>query len=152
MTHGKIFKLGTCKAYECCPGVDKERKVSCEGSCGAGRSIQYLQAPSLSLYKRGRRDWKRGSGSRHKDSLYSEVIQESNQGSSKICKDHRAKLERDSDPSAGSLSARRSEAWLRGGNALEKSSWNTAMTDCHRKRSCKLIDFWSLKRSEKRVM
>jgi len=152
MTYGKIIKPGASPTYQCRIIIDKERKISCEGSWGTGRRIWYFQAPSLSLCKRGRRDWERGSRSGYKDCLYGEAIQESDQSTSKICKEYRAKLERDSDPSAGSLFAKRSEAWLRGENVLERSSWNTAMTGCHQKRSCTLIGFWSLKRSGDRVI
>ena len=152
MTYDKILQTGTSPTYQCSPGIDKERKFSCESSSGIVREIWYFQAPGLSLRTRGGRDWERGSYSRHKDCFYGKAIQESDQSTSKICKDHRAKLERDSDPSARNLFAKRSEAWLRGENALERSSWNTAMTGCHRKRSCKLIGSWSPKKSGNRFM
>ena len=146
MTHDKILQIGTSSSYQRCFRIDKKRRILIKCSNGIGETIWYLQAPSIPLCARSGTDRKKDSGPGHKDCLYGEVIQESDQSSSKICKDHWAKLERDNDPSTGSLFAKRSEAWLRGENAPERSSWNTAMTDCHLKRSCKLIGFWSLKK------
>jgi len=152
MTHDKIIKPGARTPYQFRTGIDKEREISREGSSGTSRQIRYFPSTSLSLSARGRRDWKAGSNPGHQDCLYGEAIRESDQGTSKICKDHWRKLERDSNPSSSSLSAKRSEAWLRQGNALERLSWNTALTDCQRKRSCKLIGYWSLKKYGNRVM
>lgn len=152
MTHDKIKQYRTSQTDQYRPNIDKRRRIFCKSSSRISRQIWYFQASSLSLYTRGRGDWERGSGSRPKDSLYSEVIQEFNQGTSEICKDHRAKFERNSDPSTRGLFAKWSEAWLNGESILERSSWNTAMTDCHRKRSCKLIGFWFLKKFGSRFM
>ena len=146
MTHDKILQIGTSSSYQHCFGIDKKRRLLIKCSNSIGETIWYLQAPSIPLCARSGTDWKTGSGSGYKDCLYSEVIQEPYPSSSKICKDNRAKLERDNNPSAGSLFEKRSEAWLRGGKAPERSSWNTAMTGCHLKRSCKLMCFWSLKK------
>ncbi len=147
MTYDKILQTGKSSAYQHCVDFDKKQRLFIRCSIGIGETISHLQAPGLPLCARGRTDWKKGSSSRYKDCLYGEGIQKSDQNTSKICKDHRAKLERDSDPSARGLSAKWSEAWLRGENALERSSWNTAMIGYHRKRSCKLIGSWSLKKS-----
>lgn len=152
MTYDKIKQYRTSQTYQYRTNIDEGRKIFGKGSNRISRQIWYLQASSLSLCTRGRGDWERGSGPRQKDRLYSEVIQESHQGTSSICKDHRTKLERNSDPSTGSLSAKRSEAWIKGESVLERSSWNTAMTDCHQKRSCKLMSFWSQKRLGDRAM
>lgn len=152
MTHGKIIKPGARSTYQCHTGIDKEGKISREGSSGTSTQIRYFSSPSLSLSARGRSGWKAGSNPGHQDCLYGKAIQKSDQGTSKICKDQRRKLERDSNPSSSSLSAKRSEAWLRQGNALERLSWNTALTDCQWKRSCKLIGYWSLKKYGNRVM
>ena len=152
MTHDKIIKSGARTTYQCRTGIDKEGKISREGSDGIGRQIRYLPATSLSLSARGRGDWRRDSNPGHKDCLYGKALQESDQGASNICKDNRTKLERDSNPSAGSLSAKRSGAWVRGGNVLGRSSWNTALTDCQRKRSCTPIGSWSRKRDGNRIM
>ena len=141
MTHDKILQIGTSSSYQHCFGIDKKRRLLIKCSNSIGETIWYLQAPSIPLCARSGTDRKKGSRSGYKDCLYSEAIQESDQSSSKICKDHRAKLKRDNDPSAGSLFEKRSEAWLRAGNAPERSSWNTATTGCHLKRSCKLIGF-----------
>ena len=147
MTYDKILQTGTSSAYQRRFGFDKKRRIIIRSSNGVGETISDLQASGIPLCARSRTDWKTGSRPGYKDCLYGEAIQESDQSTSKICKDHRAKLERDSDPSARNFFAKqRSEAWLRGENALERSSWNTAMTDCHLKRSCKLIGFWSLKK------
>ena len=139
MAYDKIFQTGTSSAYQHSFGFDKKRRIIINCSNGIGETISYLQAPSIPLCVRSRIDWKTGSRAGCEDCLYGEAIQESDQSTSKICKDHRSKLERDRDSSARSLFAKRSEAWLRGENALERSSWNTAMTGCHRKRSYKLI-------------
>lgn len=147
MTHDKILQTGTSSAYKHCVGFNKKRRIFIKCSSGTGETISHLQTPGLPLCARSRTDWETSSRPRYKDCLYGEAIQESDQSTSKICKDNRAKLERDSNPSAGSLFAKRSEAWLRGENAQERSSWNTAMTGCHRKRSCKFIGSWSLKKS-----
>lgn len=152
MANDKVLQSGTSPAYQYCVGIDKERRIFIKCSDGIGEAISHLQTPGLPLCARSRTDWKTDSGPGYKDCFYGEVIQESDQGTSKICKEHRAKFERDRNPSAGSLSAKRSEAWLRGEDALEKSSWNTAMTDCGWKRSYKLIGFWFLKRPGNRVM
>ena len=152
MTHDKIKQYRTSQTYQYRNNIDQGKKIFVEGSSRISGQIWYFQAPGLSLCTRGRGDWERGCGSRQKNRLYSEVIQESNQGTSKICKDHRAKFERNSDPSIRGLSAKWSEAWLKGESILERSSWNTAMTDCHRKRSCKLIGFWFLKKFGSRFM
>lgn len=147
MTYEKILQTGTSSAYQHCFGFDKKRRIIIRSCNGIGETISYFQAPSLPLCARGRIDWKSGSCPGYKDCFHGEAIQESDQSTSQICKDLRAKLERDSDTSARSPFAERSEAWLRGVNALERSSWNTAMTGCHRKRSCKLIGSWSLKKT-----
>jgi len=139
MTYGKIIETGTGPAHQYCVGIDKERRIFIKGNDGIGGAIWHLQTTGLPLCPRSGTDWKGDSHTGFKDCLYGEAIQESDRGASKICKEHRAKLERDSDPSAGSLFTKRSEAWVRGENAQERSSWNTAMTGCHRKRSCKLI-------------
>jgi len=152
MTHDKIKQYRTSQTYQYRNNIDQGKKIFVEGSSRISGQIWYFQAPGLSLCTRGRGDWERGCGSRQKNRLYSEVIQESNQGTSKICKDHRAKLERNSEPSAAGLPAKRSEAWLKGESVLERSSWNTAMIDCHWKRSCKRIVFWSRRRKGDRVM
>lgn len=141
MTDGKIFKPRACKAHQFRTGIDKERKVACEGSDGIGRSILYFHAPGLSLCARSRGGWQRGADSGHKDCLYGETIQESDQGTSEICKDHRSKLERDSHTGATSFSPKRSGAWLKGENPLKRSSWNTALTDSRGKRLSRLISF-----------
>lgn len=141
MTYDKIIQAGTSSAYQYCVGIDKERRIFIKCSDDIGETISHLQTPGLPLCVRSTTDWKADSDPGYKDCFYGEVIQESDQGTSKICKEHRAKLERDSNPSAGSFSAKRSEAWVRVGNVLDRSSWNTAMTDCHQKRSCRLTDF-----------
>lgn len=141
MTHDKIFKSGACTTYQCRAGIDEERKILCEGSGDTGWQIRYFQTPSLSLCARSRGDWERGSDPRYKDCLYSETVQESDQGTSEICKDHWAKLERDSHTSTSSFSPKRSEAWLTEENFLSRSSWNTPLTDCQGKGLSKLIRF-----------
>ena len=146
MTHDKILQIGTSSSNQHCFGIDKKRRIYIKCSSGIGETIWSLQAPSIPLCARSGTDRKKGSSPGYKDCLYGEAIQEFDQSSSKICKDHRAKLKRDNDPSAGSLFAKWSEAWIRGANAADRSSWNTAMTGCHLKRSCKLIGFWSLKK------
>lgn len=152
MTHDKILQTGTSSAYQHCFGLDKKRRIIIRSCNGIGETISYLQAPSLPLCSRGRIDWESSSGPGYKDCFHGEAVQESDQSGSKICKDLWAKLERDSDPSARNPFAERSEAWLKGENALERSSWNTAMTGCHRKRSSKLIGFWFLKKAGNRFM
>jgi len=153
MTYDKINQSGTSSANKHCFGFDKKRRVIIKCSNDIGETISDLQAPSIPLCARSGTDWEKSSRPGCKDCLYSEALQESDQSTSKIYKDHRSKLERDSGPSAGSLFAKqRSEAWLRGENALKRSSWNTAMTGCHRKRSCKLTGSWSLKKSGNRIM
>ena len=146
MTYDKILQTGTSSAYQRRFGFDKKRRIVIKSSNGIGETISYLQAPSIPLCARSRTDWKTGSRPGYKDCLHGEAIREPDQSTSKICKDHRAKLERDSGPSARSFFGKRSEAWLRGETALERSSWNTAMTVCHLKRSCGLTGFWSLKK------
>lgn len=152
MTHDKIIKSGARTTYQCRTGLDKESEISRKGSSGTRRQIRYLSSPRLSLSARGRGDWRRGSNPSHQGCLYGKALQGADQGASDICKDHRRKLERDSNPSAGSLSAKRSEAWVREENALERSSWNTALTDCQRKRSCTPIGSWSRKKYVNRIM
>ena len=146
MPHDKILQIGTSTAYQHCFGIDKKRRIHIKCRNGIGETIWLFQASSIPVFTRSGAGRGKGSGPGHKDCLYGEVIQKSNQSRSKICKDHRAELKRDNDPSSGSLFAKRSEAWIKGENAPERSSWNTAMTDCHLKRSCKLIGFWSLKK------
>ena len=152
MTYDKILQTGKSSAYQHCIDVDKNQGLIIKCGIGISETILHLQAPGLPLCARGRNDWRTGSRARYKDCLYGEGIQKSDQNTSKICKGHWAKLERDSDPSARVLSAKWSEAWLRRENALEKSSWNTAMIGYHRKRSCKLTGFWFLKKSGKWFM
>ena len=152
MTDDKILQTGTSSANQHRFGFDKKRRITIRGSNGVGETISYLQTPSIPLCARSRNDWNTGSCTGYKDCLYSEDIPESDQSTSKICKDHRAKFERNSDPSTRGLSAKWSEAWLKGESILERSSWNTAMTDCHRKRSCMLIGFWFLKKFGSRFM
>ena len=152
MTHEQIQPYRTSQTDQYRFNIDKGRRIFRKGSSRISRQIWYFQASGLPLYTRGRRDWQRGSGSRGKDRFYSEVIEESNQDTSKIRKEYRRKLERNSDASAGGLSAKRSEAWLTGENVMERSSWNTAMTGCLRKGSCKFISCWSLKRFGSRFM
>lgn len=147
MAHDKILQTGTSPAYQYCVGFDKERRIFIKGNGGIGEAISHLQTSGLPLCTRSRSDWKADSGTGYKDCLYGEAIQKPDQGTSKICKEYRAKLKRDSDPSIGSPFAKWSEAWLRGGNASEESSCNTAMTGCHRKRSGKFISSWSLRGS-----
>ena len=147
MTYDKILQAGTSSANQYCVGIDKKRRIIIKCCNGIGETISYLQAPSIPLCARSRIDWKTGPRPGCKDCLYGEAIQESDQSTSKICKDHRAKLERDRDSSARGLFEKRSEAWLRGGNALGRSSWNTAMTGCQLKRSYRLISSWFLKKS-----
>ena len=146
MTYDKILQTGTSSACQRRFGFDKKRGITIRSCYGVGETVSYLQASGIPLCSRSRTDWKTGSHPGYKDCLYGEAIQEPDQSTSKICKDHRAKLERDSGPSARNFFRKRSEAWLRGENALERSSWNTAMTVCHLKRSCELTDSWSLKR------
>lgn len=147
MTYDKILQTGTSSANQHCVGIDKKRRIIIKCCNGIGETIWYLQTPSIPLCARSRIDWKTGPRPGCEACLYGEAIQESDQSTSKICKEHRAKLERDCDSSARSLFAKRSEAWLRGKNALGRLSWNTAMTGCHRKRSCKLTGSWFLKKS-----
>lgn len=141
MTHGKIFQHGTRKAHQHSTDFDEARRVSITCGDGTGKTIQYVQAPGLPLCARSRADWGACSGPRPKDSLYSQTLPKSDQSPASICQFYREHSERNSDPSFGSLSAKRSEAWLRGGNVLERSSWNTAMTDWQQQRSCRLIGF-----------
>ena len=147
MTYDKIIKPGARTTYQYCVGFDKERRIFIKGSDGIGKAISHLQTSGLPLYTRSRTDWKADSGTGYKDCLYGEAIQEPDHGTSKLCKEYRAKLKRDSDPSTGSPFAKWSGAWLRGENASEKSSCTTAMTGCHRKRSCTFISSWSLRGS-----
>ena len=152
MTHGKILEIGTSSAYQYSFGVDKKGRVLIKYRNGIGETIWNLQAPSIPLCARSGTDRETGSCSGYEDCLYSEVIQEPYPISSKICKDKRAKHKRDNNPSAGSLFAKRSEAWLRRKNAPERSSLNTAMTACHQRRSCKHIGFWFLKKFGSRII
>ena len=146
MTYDKIIKTATCPAYQYGIGFDKERRIFIKGSDGIGKAISHIQTSGLPLYTRSRTDWKADPGTGYKDCLYGEAIQEPDRGTSNICKEYRAKLKRDSDPSTGSPFAKWSEAWLRGENASEKSRCNTAMTGCHRKRSYKCMGSWFLKK------
>ena len=146
MTYDKILQTGTSPAYQRRFGFDKKRRIIIRSSNGVGETISDLQASGIPLCARSRTVWKPGSRPGYKDCLHGEAIQEPDQSTSKICKDHRAKLERYSGPSARSFFGKRSEAWLRGANALERSSWNSAMTVCHLKRSSKLTGSWSLKK------
>ena len=150
MTHDKILQTRQSSAHQHCLGFDKKRRILIKGSDVIDQKISYLQTSSLPLHTRSRTDWGKGSCPGYKDGLYRKAIQEYDHNPSKICQDHRAKLERDSEPSLRSLFSKRPEAWLREEKGLEKLSWNTAMTGCHRKRSCKLIGFWFLKRSGSR--
>jgi hypothetical protein len=146
MTYDKIIKTATCPTYQYGTGFDKKRRIFFKGSDGIGKAISHLQTAGLPLYTRSRTDWKAGSNPGHQDCLYGEAIQEPDRGTSNLCKEYRAKLKRDSDPSTGSPFAKWSGAWLRGENASEKSSCTTAMTGCHRKRSCKCINSWFLRK------
>jgi hypothetical protein len=134
MTYDKILQIGTSSAHQHGFGSDKKRRITIKYSIGTGETIWHLQTSGLPLCTRSRNDWETGSRPGCKDCFYGEAVQEFDQSTSKICKDHRAKPERDSESSAGSLFAKRSEAWLRGENAPERSSWNTAMIGCHRKK------------------
>ena len=149
MTYDKNFQTGKSSAYQHCVDVDKNQGLIIKCGIGISETILHLQAPGLPLCARGSTDWRTGSGAGYKDCLYGESFQKSDQNTSKICKGHRSKLERNSDPSARGLSSKWSEAWLREENALEKSSWNTALIGYHRKRSCKFTGFWFLKKSGK---
>jgi hypothetical protein len=141
MTNDKIIKPGARTSHQCRSGTNKAGTISRQGSSGTSRQIWYFSAPSLSLCTRGRNDWRKDSDPGHQDCLYGEALQESDQGTSRICKDHRAKLERDSHTSSSSFSTKRSGAWLRGRNPLENSSWNTALTDCQGKKLSKRTSF-----------
>ncbi len=152
MTHDKDLQHGTCAAYQRSAGFDKAQKVCIRCSDDADQAIQYLQTPSLPLCARSRAEWQASSDSGQKDSFYSQTLAGSDSNTSSIFKFNGQDSERNRNPGAGSLFAKRSEAWLRGENALERSSWNTAMTGCHRKRSCKLIGSWSLIEFGKGVM
>jgi hypothetical protein len=152
MTHEKILQPATSSANQHCVDIDKKRSIIIKRCDGIGETISYLQAPSIPLCARSRIDWKTGPSPGCENCLYGETIQESDQSTSKICKDQRPELERDRDSSARGLFAKRSEAWLKGENALGRSSWNTAMTDCQLKRSYRLIGSWFLKKSGIRFM
>lgn len=141
MTHGERLKTGTCEAHQHCVDLDKERRVFIKRGHGTGKTIRYLQAPGLPLCARSGTDWQASSGPGEKGSFYSQTFSGSDPSDSSICKFYGKDSERDSDPSIRSFSAKRSGAWLRGGNVSETLSWNTALTDCQRKRSFRLINF-----------
>lgn len=141
MTYGKKLKPGTCAADQYCVDLDKDRRVFIQCGHGTGKTICYLQTPSLPLRAGSRTDWEAGSGAGEEDSLYSKTFAGSDPSGSSICEFYGKDSERDSDPSIRSFSARRSGAWLRAGIVLEALSWNTALTDCRRKRSFRLINF-----------
>ncbi len=151
MTHGKILQHGTRAKDKRCLGSDEAQRVfiPCRGS--TGKAIQHLQAPSLSLRARSGVDWEADSGSRKEGSLHSQTLSGVDPSTSSICTFHGEDVKRDRNPGAGSFSARRSEAWLRGENAFERSSWNTALTGCQRKRRRRLIGCWFRRRLGKPV-
>ena len=146
MTHDEILKSGTCSAYQCRTGNDQGIQGPCESCEGTCSPIRYFQTPSLSVCPRSRGNRHTGSDSGQKDCLYSQAIPGPDPSSSALCQFHGQDLKRSSGAGPGGLSAKRSEAWVRQGNAVERLSWNTALTDCQRKRTCKRIGSWSLKK------
>lgn len=141
MTHGKKLKPGTCAADQHCVELDKERRVFIKCGHGTGTTIPYLQAPGLPICAPSRTDWEAGSGPGEKGSFYGQTFTGANPSASSICKFYGKDFERDCDAGVGSFSAKRSEAWLRAVNVSQRLSWNTALTDCQRKRSFRLINF-----------
>jgi hypothetical protein len=152
MTYEKILQHATCAAHQRSAGFDKAGRISIKCGDGAGQAILYLKTTGLPLCARSRADWGTGSGPGKKNSFYSQTIQGSDPNASSICKFNRQDSERNSDPGAGSLFTKRSEAWLRRGDGLEISSWNKALIDCQLKRSYKFIGSWYLIKLGKGVM
>ncbi len=152
MTYGKITELGTRKADQCRTGIENEEKIFRRSDCDTSGRIRDLPASGLSVCARSGKDRKRSSYSGYKDCLHGEAFHEFDRGASKVCKEHRGKPERNSNASSGILTEKRSEAWVTGGNAIDRSKRNTSMTDCQRTRSCKFIGSWFLKRPVYRAM
>jgi len=151
MTHGKILQHGTRAKDKRCLGSDETQRLFIQCGGGTGKAIQYLQAPSLSLHSRSGVDWEADSGPGKEGGVYCQTLSGVDPSTSSICKFHGEDVKRDRKPGAGSFSARRSEAWLRGVNAFARSSWNTALTGCQRKRGRRLIGCWSRRRLGKPV-
>lgn len=152
MTYGKKLKPGTCAADQHGVDLDKDRRVFIKCGHDTCKTIRYLQAPSLPLCAGSRTDWEAGSGAGEENSLYSKTFAGSDPSGSSLCEFYGKDSKRDSDPSIRSFSAKRSGAWLRARIVLEALSWNTALTDCQRKRSFRLINFWYLRRYGKRFV
>lgn len=150
MTHDEVLRFRASATHQRCIGFDKERGIFVKCGEGTGKAVPYLKASGLPLCARSRTDWERGSDPGQKDRLYRETIAEFDPSASSICPFYRQEPERDSNPGAGSFSSKRSGAWVRGRDDFGRLSWNTALTDCRKKRSSWLIGSWFLRRCGKR--
>ena len=142
MTHETMFQLRACPACQCRIGIDQEAKIAGKCGGGTGSPTRYLQAPGLSLCARSGDHRGNGPDPRAKGDLYGQVVQDADPDAPATGKIYGAELKLRRHAGPGSLSPQGAGTWPKGETLIEKSSWNTALTDCQPTNLSRPMDSW----------
>ncbi len=138
-THGQILKHRTSDADQCSPFPDKEPRHCCRSGCRDDRSIRDFQATGIPVYSRSPKGRNQHSNSRTQDSLYRQVISESDSSNTRPCKSIRTEFRRNRYQGLRKISLQRPEAWLK--DLKNKLSWIFVLIVYQPKRLLWHIDF-----------
>jgi len=144
MTYGKIFQHRTSQKDQYGHILSQGMQIPGPSGYGPVSPIRHLEATGLSLCEGGRVCRPNDSGAGSKNCLHGQTLPKSGSSDTAICQFQRTNLKRSGHPGLGGFSLQGSEACLSPGKGFEKLSWNTALTDCQRKKSGRHTRFSSL--------
>jgi len=129
MTHNEVNSCPACATDKYRTVIDRATQYYLKGSRCNGRTVRYLKASSLPVFRSGEKDRSRTPHSRSKDSFYREAVSGHYPGTEGICEEVRKEFERNRYPIFGGLSPKWQAAALGRREHIEICSLNTTMID-----------------------
>lgn len=144
MTYDQVFQHRARQEDQYGHILSQGIQFSCQGGSGPVSPIWHIEAPGVSLCEGGRVCRQTDSSAGSEGCLHGQTLPKSYAIVTTICSTQGTNIKRSGHPGLGGFSLQRSEAWKSLGRGFEKSSWNTALTDCQHEKSGKHTRFSSL--------